>query len=139
MAISNYKKYPVFSPVRVVSTTNLSGTYYNGPLNNGVEATLTLSAGALTIDSVSLKQGDSILVNGQTAANQNGIYELMNQPGTGISLILRRRDDLQCTEQFNPGFFVSVGAGTTNGGAIYTLVEPIPAQFGISNITFTKV
>lgn len=32
------------SPVRLVSTSNVSGTYYNGPNNNGVGATLTVAA-----------------------------------------------------------------------------------------------
>ena len=62
------------SPARVVSLTNVSGTYYNGPNNNGVGATLTIAATTLTIDSVLLQPGDRILLQNQTSNLQNGVY-----------------------------------------------------------------
>jgi len=138
--MSQFQQYNVYdglTAVRVVDTSNLAGVYFNGFTNNGVGATLTVTAtGVLTIDSVALNSGDSILLVGQTAANQNGIYLVSNPGATGIQPILTRRADQQNIEQIRAGQFVSVAAGTVNNGTIWTIVEPLPASFGISNMVW---
>jgi hypothetical protein len=135
-----YNIYEGLTAVRVVSTTNLAGVYFNGFVNSGVGATLTVTAtGVLTIDSVVLASGDFILLVGQTAANQNGIYILTNPGATGIQPILTRRADMQNIEQIRAGQYVSVAAGTVNAGAMYAVVEPLPAQFGVSNLNFNAM
>jgi len=125
---------PWLSPVRVVSTTNVSGTYNNGPLNNGVGATLTIAASSLTIDSVVLVVGDRVLLKGQTNANENGIYVVLS---IGSTVVLQRAADMQCIEQMKIGQYVTVGAGTVNAGSAFVLVEPLPQLFGISNQVWT--
>lgn len=119
------------SSVRVVATTNQSGTYYNGSLNNGVGATFTYATGVLTIDSVDVLKNDFVLLSAQTAGYQNGIYQCITQGAVGVAAVLQRRGDFQCLEQINAGAYVPVEAGTTYGGAMFTVVEPLPAGMGV--------
>jgi hypothetical protein len=122
------------TPVRVVAVTNVAGTYYNGPSNNGVGATLTVAASSLTIDSVVVAEGDRVLLQNQTTAYQNGIYVVKD---IGSTVVLQRSDDQQSIEQMKPGQFTVVGAGTTYEGAIYALIEPIPQVIGVDTIFYT--
>lgn len=128
-----YNFYPGLTPVRLVSTSNISGTYYNGPNNNGVGATLTIAASSLTVDSVVAAVGDRILLQTQTNTNEQGIY-VVNSIGTTV--VLQRSNDMQSIEQLKVGQYVSVGAGSVNAGNFYSLVEPLPAQFGINDLVF---
>ena len=131
MAFQQYNIYPVLTPVRLVATANVAGTYFNGLTNNGVGATLTIAASSLTVDSVVAVVGDRILLSAQTAANQNGIYVVLS---IGTTVVLQRAADMQCIEQIHPGFFVSIGAGSVNAGNTYAVVEPLPAVFGVNNL-----
>lgn len=124
---------PWLTPVRLVSTVNVSGTYFNGTLNNGVGATLTIAASSLTIDGVVVNIGDRILLQNQTSAFQNGIYVVAF---IGATVILQRAADQQSIEQFKTGQYVTVSAGTANAGSAFVTVEPLPAQLGINNLTF---
>lgn len=128
----NFNVYAQLSPVRVVAAANVSGTYYNGQNNNGVGATLTVSS--LTVDSVALKFGDSVLLSAQTAANQNGIYYVSDFDGK----VLTRREDLHHSEQLIGGAFVPVAAGTVKAGSMYVLVEPLPGTVGVNNMSFVQ-
>ncbi len=132
-----YNVYDGLTAVRVVSTANIAGVYFNGQVNNGVGATLTLSAsGALTIDSVLVNSGDRVLLVGQTSAWMNGIYLVSNPGAVGVFPILTRSADQQNIEQIRAGQFVSVAAGTVNNGTIWTIVEPLPGAFGINNLVW---
>jgi len=121
------------SPVRLVATSNVSGTYYNGPTNNGVGATLTVAASSLTIDSVAVAERDRVLLQNQTSAYQNGIYIVESIAST---VVLKRAFDSQSIEQMKAGQFTIVGAGTVNQGAGYSLVEPIPQVIGVDSIYY---
>jgi hypothetical protein len=131
--------------VRLVSTSNQSGTYFNGALNNGVGATFTYATGTLTIDSVLVHLGDFILLSGQTAGYENGIYQCTQEGIVGTSAILTRRGDFQSREQIQAGAFVPVSAGTVYAGSVHTVVEPLPAAIGVpivsgaNNINFTTI
>ncbi len=138
MSFQQFNISPWLTPVRLVSTSNQSGTYYNGPVNNGVGATFTYATGALTIDSVSVLVGDRILLSGQTAAEQNGIYVCTQAGATGVSAILQRSADQQCNEQLHIGQYVTVGAGTLNAGSAYVMVEPLPARLGIDDLVWSS-
>ena len=120
--------YNVITPVRLVATSNVAGTYSNGPANNGVGATLTVAASSLTIDSVVVVVGDRVLLQNQTTAYQNGIYIVK---AIASSVLLQRSDDQQNIEQLKAGQFTIVGAGTVNQGAAFALVEPIPQFIGV--------
>ena len=124
---------PWLTPVRLASTSNVSGTYYNGPNNNGVGATLTIAASSLTVDSVVAKVGDRILLQTQSTTYQQGIYVVLS---IGSTVVLQRASDMQSIEQMKAGLYVAVGAGSVNAGNFYTLVEPLPQAIGVDAITF---
>jgi len=133
MSSSTFQQYNVYDGLtacRVVSTGNVAGTYFNGTVNNGVGATLTIAASSLTVDSVVLVVSNRVLLVGQSLANQNGIYVVSS---IGATVVLTRAHDMKSMEQIRTGQFVTIGAGTVNAGATYVIVEPLPAQFGISN------
>ena len=91
---------PWLTPVRLVSTSNIAGTYYNGQDNNGVGATLTIAASSLTVDSVVAAVGDRILLQTQTNTNEQGIYVVKTIAST---VVLQRSDDMQSIEQIKAG------------------------------------
>ena len=124
---------PWLTPVRLASTSNVSGTYYNGPNNNGVGATLTVAASSLTIDSVVCAVGDRVLLQTQSTTYQQGIYIVES---IGSTVVLQRAADQQSLEQFKAGEYVAVGAGSVNAGNFYTLVEPLPQTIGVDAIVF---
>lgn len=129
---SQYNVFQQLTSVRVARTSNLAGVYLNGPLNNGVGATLTApSPAALVIDGVTLALNDRVLLTAQTNANENGIYVV-----TSTNWVLTRAADCQNVEQLKTGQFVPVGAGSLNSGDIWVLIEPLPAHFGIDALTF---
>ncbi len=127
---------PWLTPVRLVSTSNIAGTYYNGPNNNGVGATFTIAASSLTVDSVIANVGDRILLATQTATYQQGIYIVLS---IGATVVLQRADDQQNIEQLKPGEYVAVGAGATNAGNFYTLIEPIPQNIGVDAFIYNPL
>lgn len=135
MSLQQYNTYPVLSPARVASTANVAGTYFNGPSNNGTGATLTIAASSLTIDTVVLAAGDTVLLKNQTNTNENGLYIINSISST---VVLQRRADMQNIEQFKAGYIVPIAAGAVSAGFIYTVVEPLPAIFGINALTFIQ-
>ena len=145
MTISRNSTNPIFqatnraytkNPVKAAATSNITNTYYNGPLNNGVGATLTLATGAVTFDGISLSLNDRVLLYAQTNANENGIYVVNTVGATGIATVLQRAGDLQCAEQMFLGSIVPVQQGTVNSGALFVLSGTQPSAIGTDAITF---
>ena len=126
---------PWLTPVRLVSTANIAGTYYNGPNNNGVGATFTIAASSLTIDSVLCAVGDRVLLQTQTTTYQQGIYIVQS---IGSTVVLARAEDQQDIEQLKAGEYVSVGAGALQAGNIFTLIEPLPQNIGVDPFIFSE-
>lgn len=124
---------PWLTPVRLVSTSNIAGSYYNGTSNDGVGATLTIAASSLTVDSVVANVGDRILLQTQTNTNEQGIYVVNS---IGSTVVLQRSSDMQMLEQIKEGQYVSVGAGSVNAGNFFTVVEPLPSVVGIDAFTW---
>ncbi len=136
MTLQQFNIYPILTPCRLAATVNVAGVYFNGPTNNGVKATLTVTAGVLTIDGVIVLLGDRVLLQNQTNAFENGIYICTVQGALGVSAILQRADDYQNIEQIRAGQSVNIGAGLTNAGSIWVTIEPLPAHLGIDALTF---
>lgn len=136
MSFQQFNVSPWLTAVRLAATSNQTGTYFNGTLNNGVGATFTYATGALSIDSVAVNVGDRVILTAQSAANQNGIYVCQQAGATGVSCILQRSADQQCIEQLKTGQYVTTGAGSVNAGNAFVLIEPLPAQFGIDDLTW---
>lgn len=126
---------PWLTPVRLVSIANIAGTYNNGPSNDGVGATLTIAASSLTIDSVVCVVGDRVLLQTQTATNEQGVYIVKS---IGSTVVLQRSADQQEREQFKAGQYISVGAGSLRAGNIYSVVEPLPNIVGIDAIVYNS-
>lgn len=101
------------------TTANLSGTYANGA--SGVGATLTNNSTqvALTIDGVLTQVGDRILVKDQTAADENGVYEVTTVGSGASNWVLTRTTDYDTAAEIIPGTLVPVSSGTVNGGSIW--------------------
>lgn len=138
-AVRSYNIFQQLTGVRVVSTSNLTGTYFNGPSNTGIGATITaLSVGILTIDSVNLVLGNKVLLVGQSTAANNGIYMLTTEGTATVAAVLTRVDYFDTVETIRAGWFVTVAAGTVNAGSIYTVVEPRPNVIGTDAITFAR-
>jgi hypothetical protein len=129
---------PSLTPVRVATTSNQTATYYNGPTNSGVGATLTFASGVLTINGVTLVLNDRVLLAGQTLGNQNGVYVVKTAGAVGVAGVLQRAADLQSIDQVYLGQVLSVAAGTVGSGALFVVVEPKPAQFGVDNLVFSS-
>lgn len=131
--------------VKLVASSNQSGTYFNGQLNNGVGANFTYATGTLTIDSVTVNLNDYVLLAGQTSAYQNGIYQCTVVGQSGVAAILTRRGDFQCREQIRGGSYVPVSAGTVYAGSMWTVIDPLPAAVGVpvvsgaNNINFATI
>jgi hypothetical protein len=132
MSFQNYNVYDGLTSVRLVQVGSQAGTYYNGPLNNGVGATFTSASSTFTIDGLVVQVGDSVLLQNQANAQNCGIY-ICVEPN-----ILQRRPDFQSVEQMRAGQFVTVGDGNAQAGSIYTLINPLPSLIGIDPINFVK-
>lgn len=135
MTFQQYNVYDGLTACRLVAIANQSGTYFNGQLNNGVGATFTYATGALTIDSVVVLQGDSVALTNQTNAWENGIYVCTQEGAVGVSAVLTRRQDMQCIEQLKVGQWTTIGAGTAGAGSMFVVIEPLPAIFGVDNLS----
>ena len=144
-SIESLNPFNQLAPVRLVANSSQSGIYFNGALNNGIGAKFIYSAGVLTIDGSIVNFGDSILFTAQSDATQNGIYQCMIAGNINTMAILQRRGDFQCVEQMKGGQYISVQEGTTYGGTLWSIVNPIPQIIGqyssvnANNITITPV
>jgi len=104
--------------VRVATTTNLAATYDNGAgtlTNGGTNA-------ALSIDGVSLAQGNRVLVKNQSSAAQNGIYVVTTVGDGSTAWLLTRADDANTSTEISGGAFTFVEEGTVGGdnGFVFT-------------------
>lgn len=137
----SFQQYTVdnnLTSVDAASDGNLIAQYYNGQLNNGVNATLTFPTGPFVVDTLAIEGGMSVLLKDQTNAFENGIYFSQQTGDSSTQAILIRRSDFQCVEQLNAGQFLSVGNGSANKGAIFTFVEPLPVIIGVDDINFVN-
>ena len=113
----------VKAPVRVVSTTNLFGTYTPGvnpdPVTRG---TFTLgSTGALIIDGVTLAVGNRVLLAGQINGVHNGIYVVTDAGSASTEAELQRAQDFDRDEHIFSGVRINVVEGTNFGTSTWAL------------------
>lgn len=123
------------------STTGIlpnTPTYNNG--SAGVGATLTASANAAlaTQDGIALLLGDSLLVQNQASAFQNGVYTLTALGSGAAPWVLTRRTDLdQWPEIFSAA--VPVDEGTTLADAIFICTSNSGGVVGTTAIVFNNL
>jgi hypothetical protein len=128
--------------VRAATTGNLAATYNNGV--GGVGATLTASAnGAFPlIDGVQLTTVNGsagLLVRAQTAALQNGRYNLTDSGSASTPWVLTRCGLCDQASEI-PGSYTFVQAGTlyANTGWVQTVSNPATFTVGTDAITVVQ-
>lgn len=121
---------------RLLSDGDISGTYDNG--SSGVGATITLSAGTLTIDGVAVTDGDRVVLKGQTDAEENGIYDVS---GVSSTVVLTRSEDFDGSpaKEINGGEFVFIKEGDDYADTGFVVSTPNDEiTIGTHDINFTQ-
>lgn len=107
--------------VRVVATSNLS---------------LPATGGAtLTVDGVVLSNGNRVLLTGQTASEENGIYEAS---GIGSAATLTRAADADSSADVTSGLYTFASEGTSNASSGWVLTTADPITLGTTGLSFTQ-
>ncbi|POA33050.1 MULTISPECIES: phage tail protein [unclassified Pseudomonas] len=86
-------------------------------------------SGAQQIDGVAVVSGQRVLVAGQTAAKDNGIYVAAN--GAWVRAV-----DANSSAKVTPGLTVMVEEGSANGGSLWRLVTNGPITLGTTALSF---
>lgn len=89
-------------------------------------------SGLETIDGVVLADGERVLVNGQTAGEDNGIY-VVNASGAWT-----RAADLDDAAELKAGVFTFVEEGTNYGDSGWVLVSDNPLVLGTDPVEFSQ-
>ena len=115
-----------------------SNTYYNGPNNDGVGATLTATAdGALVVDGYIVLANDRILVKNESSTTNNGIY-YVTQTGDALTpYILTRTLDADTGPNLSHAFVLVTG-GNTLFGTSWTMNVIGPIVIGFTGITWAQ-
>ena len=118
-----------------------SPTYSNG--TSGVGATLTAGSNArLVVDGSNATTGDRVLVQDQSSALQNGLYDVTTQgtDGSAAWVLTRAVDfDGSPTGQIKSGESVYVLSGSANSGQGFVVTSTSdPHTVGTHDITFTQ-
>jgi hypothetical protein len=87
------------------------------------------------IDTVTLNDGDRILLIEQTDAVENGIYEAVDadDPTTWV-----RTTDANDDIDVNSGMFVLAVEGSESGNVGFVLITPNPIEVGVTELNFTR-
>ncbi len=130
-------------PAAIAATAagNLNATYFNGPGNNGIDATLTDASGTFApfvIDGVTgIVDSVPYLIKDQTNQIQNGIY-FLERNGDGISIPWRLIRVFYFNSNANivNGDIIFVTSGTVNANTTWQLTAPSVVSVGVSNLVF---
>lgn len=99
-------------------------------------ANTALTGGAsLSIDSVSLANGDDVLLSAQTTASQNGIYTVS---GIGSAYALTRRTDSDASSEVSPGMAIWVSEGTNYLKTLWILNTLGSITLDTTSLSFAK-
>jgi len=123
-------------PVRVVSMDNLDADY------DVTEKTLTLSEdGVLEVDGVELREGDRVLVVGQSDSTQNGIYVVVEPGDASNPAVLQRADDFDIDDIIESGLRIDIEEGEVNNDTTWKLITPDGSDIivGTTTLNFSRV
>lgn len=123
------------APVRVVDKENLKGSYNDNKLSYVKLGPEEGGGLVLKVDNVELNVGDSVLLAFQDNANENGVYQVNK---AGLEWEMTRREDFKSKELMKAGSYVCVGGGDVGAGSCWTLIEPAPAELGVSYVVFAS-
>lgn len=115
-----------------------AGTYSNG--SSGVGATFTFTAtGAQTIDSYAPSLGDRVVLFGQAAPLQNGIYTVTTLGSVGVSMVLTRSTDYDTPAEVFLGTATIIAGGATHLGALLIMTTAGAINIGSTALIFTQI
>lgn len=124
-----------------------NGTEYKlGPTDVSFKAACRLSSGSditlaggapSSLEGASLSVGDRILVNGQAAPAQNGIYTVTTV-GSGANGTWARATDANTADKFAKGTVVHVIAGLTYANTVWYLTAAV-STLGTDSISFSQL
>jgi len=132
----NFKLAATASDAAGGSAVNITDT---GSGTITVSHTLSLVAGsngALSIDGVTLAQGDRVLLQDQTTATQNGIYVVSETGDVTSPAVLTRADDFNASAEISSGSFTFVQEGHNNSSVAFVQITQ-DAILDVSDIVFT--
>lgn len=92
-------------------------------------ANIALS-GLQTVDGVALAAGARVLVKNQTAAKDNGLYQV------AAGGAWTRCTDADTSSKVTPGMLVQVERGTVNGDSAWQLVTDSPISLGVTALAY---
>jgi hypothetical protein len=100
-----------------------------------VAATLTANAaGVLNVDGINLVLNDRILVNGQSAKKENGIYFMSTEGTAGVAFVLTRSADANTANDYiGMATFIREGSTYEDQGWVLTADGVTP---GVDDINF---
>jgi len=125
----------VKAPVRLVATANQAGTYAPAPA-----MTFTYTAtGPTTIDGVALAANDRVLLVGQTAATQNGIYTVTTVGAGATHTILTRASDFNASAKIFSGVTIGVNQGDDHSHTFWRLTSDDPITLDTTPLNFITV
>lgn len=125
-----------------VATTGTSNALPNSPVysngSSGVGATLTAGTNNvhLVIDSVTITINQTVLVNGQATAANNGVYTLTQDSGASTPWILTRSTNNNQTNNIAPGQEIGVTGGATFTNTFWIQTTPSSPTVGTTAITW---
>ena len=90
---------------------------------------------SITVDGVTLSDGDRVLVKDQSTASQNGIYIYEVLSGLWE---LTRATDANGNDEVTPGMFTFIEEGTSNADSGYVLTTDGSISVGSTALTFTQ-
>lgn len=114
-----------------LATAAASGVTIKSPVKAASTTNITLS-GEQTVDGVALTTGDRVLVAGQTASAENGIYVVSASSWS-------RSTDADDDGELAPGTIVSIVAGTGEGDTIWGLISDSDIVIGTTSQTWSRL
>jgi hypothetical protein len=108
-----------------------TGLVWKNAVRVAATSNVSVSSPGATIDSVTLANGNRILLMGQTNGAENGIYVF-----NGATSALTRATDADQDSEVEPGAAVTVSEGTTNGNKTFVLITPGPITVGTTSLNW---
>ncbi len=126
---------PVAASNFITTTALPANTYDNGTL--GVGATLTATGnGALSVDSIAVTNGQTVLVNNEVATENNGIYTVTAAGDGSNPYVLTRVTYFDQSAEMVKNTYTSITSGATESGSSWILAASV-ATVGTDPVAFT--
>ena len=138
----NLGNYPLWNVGTPTTATDAANKGYVDSVAQGLDvkascrvasaAPVTLAAPGATLDGVTMVAGDRVLLMGQTAGAENGIWQW-----NGAAVAMNRTTDADTSAKVTPGMFTFAEEGT-NGDKGWVLTTNAPIALGSTALTFAQ-